>query len=754
MKKTLSLAALFAVPFSLFAETLNWSIGYFEKEGGEPEKYFSATVPGAAQLDTAKAENYPRLDHSDNFKLCRWMEDVFFVYKTSFKRKALKENERLYFVSKGIDYQFDIFFNGRKILSQEGMFTPVNADLTDLQADENELKIVVYPAPKARGRKAEFADEGMYRSQAEKCAKPPVVFGWDWNPRFITCGIWDETYLEIRNAAHIDDAHLSSELNDKLDEAKLSLEVAGKNLAGKKYAWTLSDADGKTVLEKSGKFGGNSISAKNLATLKNPRLWWTHDYGKPHLYKFKLELFDDDGKTIQKISQNIGIRKLKAVLNDGAYHAVSVHTRPSFPMQIVLNGKKIFAKGSNWVNPELAYGTITKERYEELVKFATEANFNIFRCWGGAPVNKESFFDACDKYGVLVWQEFPLACNNYPDDEHYLDVLRREAVSIVKRVRKHPSLAILCGGNELLQSWGKMTDHSHPLRLLNSVCYEYDKKTPFMASSPLTGILHGPYTFYWDKADKTMVTYFQSQKYAAYTEYGVPSISPAETIKAVIPADELWPIKETPSWVAHFGFNAFGKDSWLKLTQIEKFFGSYESLEDLVEKSNFLQSQGYKAIFEEARRQKPYCSMAINWCYNDSWRTVANNSIVAYPNIKKPAFHAIAAACRPVLASARFPKFTWFDGDEFSAELALLNDSYDEIEPMRINAFLKINGKKIPVGQWECPAPKKYENVIGPKLKFKLPKLGCQRFDFILEVENKPQYNSKYSFIVKENCEL
>lgn len=155
MKKTLSLAALFAVPFSLFAETLNWSIGYFEKEGGEPEKYFSATVPGAAQLDTAKAENYPRLDHSDNFKLCRWMEDVFFVYKTSFKRKALKENERLYFVSKGIDYQFDIFFNGRKILSQEGMFTPVNADLTDLQADENELKIVVYPraeSERAQGR--------------------------------------------------------------------------------------------------------------------------------------------------------------------------------------------------------------------------------------------------------------------------------------------------------------------------------------------------------------------------------------------------------------------------------------------------------------------------------------------------------------------------------------------------------------------------------------------------------------------------
>ena len=84
------------------------------------------------------------------------------------------------------------------------------------------------------------------------------------------------------------------------------------------------------------------------------------------------------------------------------------------PAQLELNGRKIFAKGTNWVNPEIFPGTITRERYNELIDLAVEANFNMFRIWGGGIVNKESFFELCDEKGILVWEEFPLSCNLYP----------------------------------------------------------------------------------------------------------------------------------------------------------------------------------------------------------------------------------------------------------------------------------------------------------------------------------------------------
>ncbi len=170
-------------------------------------------------------------------------------------------------------------------------------------------------------------------------------------------------------------------------------------------------------------------------------------------------------------------------------------TRSSPPAQFELNGRRIFAKGSNWVNPEVYWGTITDKRYETLVRYGKEMNFNIFRVWGGAIVNKESFFNYCDKLGILVWQDFPLACNNYWDDKYYISILKQEATSIVKRGRKHACLALWNGGNELFNSWSGMTEQSHALRMLNGVCFDLDKLTPFNNSAPVMGMKHGPYFF-------------------------------------------------------------------------------------------------------------------------------------------------------------------------------------------------------------------------------------------------------------------
>jgi beta-mannosidase len=110
---------------------------------------------------------------------------------------------------------------------------------------------------------------------------------------------------------------------------------------------------------------------------------------------------------------------------------------------------------------------------------------NILRLHGGSIINKDCFYDICDELGILIWQEFPLACNQYNDNDNYLKVLNDEGIFIVKKLRKHPCNVIWCAGNELFNNWSKMTDQSHAIRLLNKICYEYDRFTPFLPTSPV-----------------------------------------------------------------------------------------------------------------------------------------------------------------------------------------------------------------------------------------------------------------------------
>ncbi len=240
----------------------------------------------------------------------------------------------------------------------------------------------------------------------------------------------------------------------------------------------------------------------------------------------------------------------------------------------------------------------------------------------------------------------------------------------------------------------------------------------------------------------------KGKKATTYTEFGVQGMCDAETIKEVIPADELWPIKETPSWLAHRGFRPI-RYGWVCQDEIDEFCGKSESLEEFVEKSQFLQAQGYKAMFEEARRQKPYCSMAINWDYNDAWKTIGGNAIIGYPDIRKQSFYAIKQALRPFLVSARFDKINWKPSETMTAELALLNDSFSKHDAGVVSIYLECDGKREKVGLWKAPVAMPNENVEGPRVEIKLPeKIESNRFKLLFESSKNPEYNSEYSFTV------
>lgn len=723
-------------------ESLKWELGYSAEQNQQPDKFIPAVVPGSVQLDIARDANYPDYNYADNYRLFRWMEDMYFTYRTKFDLPNLKSNEKLWFVSKGIDYQFEIYFNNKLIHAQEGMYVAVELDLTSYLKQSNVLEVKIMPAPK----RFAFPED---KKQASHVTKPPVSYGWDWHPRLIPLGIWDDTFIEIRNTSFVNDVYVDYELSDDFSVADIKLKASAVLENEHPYRWELKDAEGYCVLSSEGMM--ESLLDVAL-TLKSPKLWWPHDHGVPYLYISSFYLIDNNGEVIQSVKNKIGFRKVQLVMNEGAWDepAEFPKTRSVPPAQIELNGRKIFAKGTNWVNPEVFPGIITDERYRELLDIVVATNFNIVRTWGGSIINKASFFELCDTLGIMVWQEFPLSCNHYPDDSAYLTLLENEARAIIKRIRKHPSLMLWCGGNELFNSWSGMTDQSLALRMLNALCYELDRDTPFISTSPLFGIAHGNYVFRWKGQE--VFEMMNKSHHTAYAETGLPGISPLETLKRIIPANQLFPPQEGTAWEDHHAFNAWDAsvETWLCQDILKEYMDPAKSIEELIFQSQLLQSEGYKAIYEAARRQKPYCSMVLNWCFNEPWPTAANNSLLAYPSVPKPALAAVRDACRPLCASAVIYKFVWHENELFTTDLWFLNDSLQVLADQRITVSLQAGNEKLLVSEWKVSEVKPNMNVAGPTISCKLPSWNVQFFKLIVEVQEDATFNAEYTLIYRK----
>jgi beta-mannosidase len=722
--------------------SLHWETGPSATKDGTPEKRVPAVVPGAVQLDWARAHGYGEHTYADHWKDYMWMEDSFWSYTAVLEFQGLKADERLFFVSMGIDYAFEIRLQGKLIHQQEGMFTPVELDLSACGAVQGDLlEVLLYPAPKREGA-------SIGREQADHCCKPAVSYGWDWHPRLIPLGIWDETYLEVRTDYHIKSSEVTYLLNEQRNLAQVQLHVElPEQLAGT-LLWKITDPNHQTVSAQYHSVEGGAFHY--TASIANPQLWWPNGQGEPLLYESHVELQSRDGRLQDTSEFRIGFRTVRLVMHPHAWDEPSDFPKgPSTPpITLQVNGRSIFCKGSNWVHPDIFPGRMDDGIYEPLIRRAKEANMNLLRVWGGGIVNKRSFFERCDEMGIMVWQEFPLACNNYPDSPEYLKVLDQESRSIIRRIRSHTSLAIWCGGNELFNAWSGMTEQSLALRLLNRNCYDLDPGRPFLATSPVMGMAHGNYTFRYQDG-RELYQVMPKAKATAYTEFGCPGPANAELLRSFLPEEEWFPPRKGTCWETHHGLGAWLADTWLCMGLLEDYWGPIPSLEELVEKGQWVQSEGYKCIFEEARRQKPVCSMALNWCYNEAWPAAANNSLICWPNEPKPSYYAVAASCRPILASARISKFVWNEGDYFDPELWLLNDLPSIVEGGRVEAFLKADNEELFLLSWDFPALQANENLAGPIIRYRLPKLNGDRMTLQLRAAGHEEWNSSYTLIYR-----
>jgi beta-mannosidase len=729
---------------------LDWQICRTDYDG--PGRYRAgdewrpAAVPGAVQVDMSLGTDYEDPFYGENWQQYRWMESEHFLYRAAFSDPRTEAGQVCRFVCGGIDYRFEITLNGNVLLTQEGMFKPVDLILDEYLAAENTLEVLIFPSPTGG-----FTEPD--RRQASRSVKPAVSYSWDWHPRLVPAGIWEEAGLVVVPASHLAKADWQVGLNESLGEGRLICTVEGRALAGCLLAVEVEDPQGEVVLTDELTLDGDRVAW--TGSVDSPALWWPHDHGDQPLYTAALRLLSADGKELDARSRRLGFRRVQLLMNEGAWAEPSGFPkgRSTAPIALTVNGRRIFSKGSNWVNPEIFPGRITRETYAPLLELARDAHFNLLRVWGGGIVNKESFHELCDEMGLMVWQEFPLACNEYPDDDDYLAVLESEARAILTRLRSHPSTVLWCGGNELFNNWSGMTDQAKPLRLLNGLCYEMDQDTPFLMTSPVFGMAHGHYVLREDWGDSELFSWMQKAKNTAYTEYGVSGPADVDILESIIPEDELWPPEPGTSWESHHAFGAWTGDTWLRKTMIEHYFGPSEDLATLVERGQYLQGVGLRFIYEEARRQQPYCSMALNWCFCEPWPTAANSSIVSYPHRPKPAYAQVRDACRPVALAARFDKLVWQTGECFEFDLHLLSDLYETVEAGTAVIEISQGNRVVPVLTWEHLALAPNTNLAGPRCRVVLPAWETGRFTLALKHREDPARSAEYELILRRSAQ-
>lgn len=717
--------------------TLSWQLARLSDRNDIPKQWLEATVPGAAQRDYARAQGWKPFEYGLNARDYEALEDDFWLYRAPLSF-SLEEGQCASLIFKGIDYRYEVRAENEVLGRGEGMFHTERIDVSRFSGRETYVEVLIYPSPKCCANQT--------RDEAAQCCKPAACYGWDWHPRLLSCGLWDEAYLQIEDRRCVRDLDVSYRLTEDLSHCTVTVEAE----TPEDCALLVRIFDGEScVCEK--KVETRACRAVSDIQLDSPKLWYPVGYGEQPLYTLSVSTLSERGDILETKERAFGVRRVRLVMNEGTWEVEGMpKSRADAPATLEVNGIRLFAKGTNWVNADVFPGETDEAKYERLLRMIRDANMNIVRVWGGGYVNKEPFFALCDRMGLMVWQEFPLACNEYPNDDGYLSVLEREATAIVRRLRTHPSLCLWCGGNELFNSWSGMTEQHHALRLLDSVCYREDRFTPFIMTSPLNGMAHGHYVNYDEKEHCEVLTTLTRSHNTAYTEFGAPGMTAYDDLKRFMPPEAIESCSpDDPYWCMHHAFGVWVYEGWARKPEAEYYFGGFTDTEDLCRKTQFIQAMCYRSYFEEMRRQWPHCAMALNWCFNEPWPSAANNNLVSWNEHPKPAYFAVRQALRPVMASLAVTRNLRWAGELFEGSVWMLNDSMNTLDPVDIRVYYRAGEEERLLATLRTPKLAPQTNAPCGGVCFRIPEGYAGMLRLRLEVEGHSEMDSEYTLLCR-----
>ncbi len=613
------------------------------------EAWILAEVPGTVHQDLMREGIIEDIYFENNEEKYQWIEKEDWQYRCQFIPNK-KGSQQIVF--EGLDTYTSIYLEDSLIGETNNMFRTWRFDLGELAERQYDLR-VVFHSPyqvlkdqvKAYPHKLPSGSESGDLKVSPFCRKAAYHFGWDWAPRIVTCGIFRSVYL-VSNEPRIESVSAQLRSTYKNTAAVDFLVQFSGDPAGLKLRWK-NDHPKYSYFYVSEKDKGE----KKISNFVNDyKLWWPRGHGIPHLYSDTLLLLKGDS-IIQSFAFRFGLRKVELV-----NEADSIGT--SFYLKV--NGLPVFAKGANYVPQDVLLPRVKPKQYKSLLVKAAEANMNMLRVWGGGVYEEDYFYELCDSLGLMIWQDFMFAGTMYPAD---LEAFRKNVAAEVQdnliRLRKHPSIVLWCGNNEIevaWKNWGwqKQFDYNREdsLKLikaykelfevqLSELVKSFDPDRPYTPTSPLSnwgkaenfnhssmhywGVWHGKEDF----AD------FEKNVGRFMVEYGFQSFPELSTLQMVMADSSLYleSVAMRNRQKSYIGNQEISR-------QIANYWEAPSSFSDFIVKSQKTQARALEMAISAHRAKQGHCMGSLLWQLNDTWPG-PSWSIIDYYGKPKLAYDAV-----------------------------------------------------------------------------------------------------------------
>jgi hypothetical protein len=572
------------------------------KAGFKDNDWIIATVPGTVLTSYLNVGAIPDPNFGQNQL---HISDSYFYsdfwYRTEFQAPKMAHGELAWLNFDGINWKADVFLNGEKIGRIEGGFMRGRFDVTEkiLAGQANALAIRVEKNATPGSAKQKTYESPGKNGGALGADNPTyhASIGWDWIPtiRGRNTGIWGDVYLTLTGAVTLENPFVSATLPlPDTSRADISVEVDVVNHHPRPVTGTLRGQFGGVKFEQRITLEGSARKTIKLDSsthpalrLQNPQLWWPAGYGDPHLYDVQLTFEAKDRKPLDTKAFKAGVRQMTYSEDGGA-------------LKMWINGRRFIARGGNWGFGESMLRYRARE-YDAAARYHREMNFTMVRNWVGQ-IGEDAFYEACDRHGVMVWQDFWLA-NPFdgpiPNDNA---LFMSNARDFVLRIRNHASIGLYCGRNEGFPP--KPLDDG--IRSTLAELHPGLHYIPSSADEVVSG--HGPYNAL------PPGVYFQSADSKLHSEIGMPNIPSIESVRAMMPEKAIWP--QGLDWGLHdFSLEgAQGGRSFLAI--IEDSYGGADSGEEWVTLAQFVNYEGYRAMFEA---QSKYRMGLLLWMSHPCW---------------------------------------------------------------------------------------------------------------------------------------
>ncbi len=538
----------------------------------------------------------------------------------------------------GLDTICDVYFNDIFLAHNENMHRKYVYDIRDIaKVGANTIKLVFY-SPTEYYEKWNRTHYTYTNAEsipgAAHLRKALFMAGWDWGPTLPDMGIFRDVEINSYDVDKIE--HTIIRQKHKENAVDLTFDISTVKQAG---CDVFVEMDGQRMAVPNN---------RTKITIENPKLWWVRGLGEQPLYDVTF-ILEKDGCVIDRVTKRIGLRTLTV-------STAKVKGGREFCM--VINGVKFFAMGANYIPQDNILSRITPEITQKRIDDFCFANYNCIRVWGGGYYPEDYFFDMCDEAGLVVWEDFMLACMDVWLREDMEKELIAEAIYNINRISHHASLGILCGNNEMelfslkKNSLVKMDYLKLYERIFPDLCAKYAPDTFYWQSSPSSGggwdnpndSTRGD-VHYWDvwHSSKPFEEY-RKHKFRFCSEYGFESFPNIKTVRSFCEEKD----QNIFSRVMENHQKCPGGNPKI-ITYMASHYLYPHSFEKVIYASQIIQAEAIKSGVEHFRRIRGYCMGSVYWQVNDCW-PVASWSSVDYYGRYKALHYAARKFYAPVAA--------------------------------------------------------------------------------------------------------